>query len=173
MTDLTVVRADITTLEVDVIVNAANARLIPGGGVDGAIHRAGGPTIATEGGAIVAEKGPMPTGKAVATTAGELSARWVIHTVGPVWDEHAPEEARELLAACYRNSLDLAAELECRSVAFPNISTGVYGFPKGAAAETAVAAVRAWVDKRPEAIETIVFVCFDVENYEIYRELLA
>jgi O-acetyl-ADP-ribose deacetylase (regulator of RNase III) len=173
MIELVLVRGDITTLEVDAIVNAANAELIPGGGVDGAIHRAGGPEIAAEAREIVAERGPLATGEAVATAAGELSARWVIHTVGPVWDEHAPEEARELLAACYRSSPDLAAELGCRTVAFPNISTGVYGFPKRPAAEIAIGEVKSWVGEHPVALQSITFVCFDAENHEIYRELLG
>ncbi|MFQ5522853.1 MAG: O-acetyl-ADP-ribose deacetylase [Acidimicrobiia bacterium] len=172
MTELSVIRGDITTLEVDAVVNAANAQLRPGGGVDGAIHRAGGPSIAAEGRAIVAERGPLATGEAAATTAGDLPARWVIHTVGPVWGRHHPEQARELLASCYRNSLDLAAGLGGRSVAFPNISTGVYGFPKREAAETAVAAVRSWMDEHPDDMDRIVFVCFDADNYDLYRELL-
>jgi O-acetyl-ADP-ribose deacetylase (regulator of RNase III) len=173
MTEITAVRGDITTLEVDAIVNAANSRLIPGGGVDGAIHRAGGPEIAAEGRAIVAERGPLATGEAVATTAGRLPARWVIHTVGPVWGEHTPEEAERLLAACYRNSLDLASELGCRSVAFPNISTGVYDFPKRDAAETALVEVRSWVAEHPDALDTVTFVCFDAENYDLYQGLLV
>lgn len=173
MTQLTVVRGDITAVEVDAVVNAANAQLRPGGGVDGAIHRAGGPEIAAEGRAIVAERGPLATGEAVATTAGRMAAKWVIHTVGPIWGQHDPDHARELLAACYRNSLDLAVELGCASIAFPNISTGVYGFPKREAAETAVAATRSWVDDHPENLDRIVFVCFDAENYDLYHQLLA
>lgn len=171
MTRITPIRADITQLAVDAIVNAANSRLVGGGGVDGAIHAAGGPTILEECRLWVAAHGPLPTGKAMVTSGGKLQARYVIHTVGPVWDQHDEDEARDLLASCYSNSLDRASDRECRSVAFPNISTGVYGYPKNLAARAAVATVRAWVDASG-GLDEIVFVCFDQENLAIYSDLL-
>lgn len=172
MTRLQAVHADITTVEVDVIVNAANSSLLGGGGVDGAIHRAGGPAILAECKEIVERQGPLPTGEAVMTTAGNLPARRVVHTVGPIWGEVPDDEAVALLASCYRNSLDLARHVSARTVAFPGISTGVYRFPKPLAVETAVAAVRSWVEIHPEAIEEIVFVCFSASDVELYLPLL-
>ena len=166
-------QGDITKLEVDAIVNAANGRLIPGGGVDGAIHRAGGPSIATEAGRIVADLGQLQPGEAVVTAAGDLPCRFVIHTVGPTWAAHTEAEAIELLAACYANSLGRAEEHRCRSVGFPNISTGVYGFPRELAARTAVSAVAAWLTSEPDTVEEITFVCFEDENVRIYKELLG
>lgn len=172
MTEISAKKGDITTIAVDVIVNAANSKLAGGGGVDGAIHRAGGPVIAEQCRDWIANHGHLPTGAAMVTDAGDLPARLVIHTVGPIWGEHEPEQARSLLASCYASSLDLAHEQSCATVAFPNISTGVYGFPKRDAAEVAVAAVARWVDEG-EGIDRIVFVCFDDENLEIYSELLG
>ena len=171
MTSITTTRGDITTVVVDAIVNAANPQLAGGGGVDGAIHRAGGSSILEECRRWVAEHGPLPTGEAMVTGAGDLPARHVIHTVGPVWGGGHENEARDLLASCYRNSLDLAVENECRSVAFPNISTGVYRFPKDLAAKTAVTAVRAWVEGG-SPVDEIIFVCFDEENLGLYEALL-
>lgn len=159
-------------MEVDAIVNAANSRLAGGGGVDGAIHLAGGPVIAEQCREWVSARGRLPTGEAMSTDAGDLPARLVIHTVGPIWGNHEPEEARALLASCYTSSLDLARERGCASVAFPNISTGVYGFPKREAAEVAVSAVEQWVDGH-DAIEEVIFVCFDDENFGIYSELIG
>ncbi|HSK07771.1 MAG TPA: O-acetyl-ADP-ribose deacetylase [Acidimicrobiia bacterium] len=173
MTRLEAIQADITTVEVDVIVNAANSSLMGGGGVDGAIHRAGGRDIKEECRAIVALHGPLPTGEAVATGAGDLPARHVVHTVGPVWGAVPAEEAVDLLASCYRNSLSLARDLACRSVAFPNISTGVYRFPKQLAADTAVAAVSQWLVDSPDALDLVLFVCFGPDNLRLYRELLG
>lgn len=173
MTRIESMKGDITRLETDAIVNAANKELRPGGGVDGAIHRTGGPTIAEEAQAIAQREGHLATGEAVATSAGELPSDHVIHTVGPVWGQHSEEESVRLLANCYGNSLDLAVELGCQSVAFPNISTGVYGFPKQLAGETAVAAVKEWVSDHPDEMERIVFVAFDDENLEIYEGLLG
>lgn len=170
-TRLEVIQGDITKLEVDALVNAANSSLLGGGGVDGAIHRAGGPAILQECRAIRARRGGCPTGEAVVTTAGRLPARKVIHTVGPVWHGGTRGEA-DLLAACYRNSLQRALEHGLRTVAFPNISTGVYGYPRHLAAPVAVETVREFLTKT-DAIEQIVFVCFDEENLEIYRNLLA
>ena len=173
MTRLEAIQGDITTVDVDVIVNAANSSLMGGGGVDGAIHRAGGPAILAECEEIVARQGPLPTGQAVITTAGDLPARFVVHTVGPIWGTVPEDEAVEKLASCYRNSLDMARGASAGSVAFPNISTGVYQFPKPLAAETAVQAVRTWVEDDPANVESVVFVCFDNENLELYRGLLS
>lgn len=173
MTSIEWIKGDITKLDTDAIVNAANKELRPGGGVDGAIHKAGGPTIAEEAKAIAEREGHLGTGEAVATSAGELPSTHVIHTVGPVWDQHTEAEAVRLLANCYINSLDLAVELGCESVAFPNISTGVFGFPKQLAGETAVGAVRDWVDDHPDELARVVFVAFDDENLQIYDELLG
>lgn len=171
MTAISTTRGDITEFSGGAIVNAANPHLAGGGGVDGAIHRAGGPSILQECRLWVAENGLLPTGHAMVTGAGELECDLVIHTVGPIWSEHDEESAHSLLAACYRNSLDMASEHECRSIAFPNISTGVYGFPKQPAAETAIATVEDWVSNNSD-LERIVFVCFDDENLEIYSRLL-
>ena len=173
MTRLEAIQADITTVAVDVIVNAANSTLMGGGGVDGAIHAAGGPSIKEECKAIVARQGPLPTGEAVATGAGNLPARHVVHTVGPVWGTVPAEEAVALLAACYRNSLSLAWKLACRSIAFPNISTGVYHFPKPLAADTAYAAVSEWLDDSPDVLDRVLFVCFGPDNLGLYQELLG
>jgi O-acetyl-ADP-ribose deacetylase (regulator of RNase III) len=153
--------ADITTLEVDVVVNAANSSLLGGGGVDGAIHRAGGPAILEE----CRRLGGCETGDAKATTAGDLPARWVIHTVGPVWRGGGHGE-RELLAAAHRRSLEVAAELGARTVSFPAISCGVYGFPVELAAPIAVAAVRG------HPLELVRFVLYGDETYEAFAAAL-
>lgn len=173
MTKITVIQGDITELQVDAIVNAANSGLMGGGGVDGAIHHAGGPAILAECQEIVREHGPLSTGQAVITGAGKLPARNVIHTVGPVWHRVGPEEAVDLLASCYRNSLDIALSNDCATVAFPNISTGVYGFPLQLAATTAIQAVTGWFEGRPDGVAEVTFVCFDPENYELYRAELG
>ncbi|HWQ60568.1 MAG TPA: O-acetyl-ADP-ribose deacetylase [Candidatus Fimivivens sp.] len=159
---------DITTLEVDAIVNAANGSLLGGGGVDGAIHRAAGPALLEE----CRELGGCETGQAKITGGYDLPARHVIHAVGPVYDE-AGESAPDLLASCYRNSLRLAMENGVKSVAFPAISTGIYGYPKEEAAQVALRAVGDFLEKHPESgIERIVFCLFDDESYHIYeREL--
>lgn len=172
MTEIRVESGDITTTSVDAIVNAANRDLAGGGGVDGAIHRAGGPTILEECRAWVAEHGPLDTGDAMVTGAGELPARIVIHTVGPIWGEHDRRTARRLLASCYSRSLDLAEANDCESIAFPNISTGVYGFPKRPAATTAVDSVRRW-SREHAGPDEVIFVCFDEENLSIYEGLLG
>jgi O-acetyl-ADP-ribose deacetylase (regulator of RNase III) len=164
-----VIRGDITTMEVDAIVNAANTSLLGGGGVDGAIHKAGGPAILEACKEIRKKQGGCPAGQAVITTAGKLPARFVIHTVGPIWNGK-PEEER-LLAAAYRNSLQLAKEQGLASVAFPNISTGVYRFPKPKAAAIAVSTVKAFLET-DSTIKRVVFVCFDEENYSLYKDLL-
>src|SRR5215216_5629921 len=137
MTSITVQKGDITKIEVDAIVNAANSSLMGGGGVDGAIHRSGGPLILEECRKIVARQGGCKTGEAVITTAGKLPAKYVIHTVGPVWNNGNNNE-KEKLANCYKNPLQLAVEHECKTIAFPNIGTGVYRFPKAEAAKIAV-----------------------------------
>jgi O-acetyl-ADP-ribose deacetylase len=171
-TQISVAQGDITDFDGDAIVNAANPRLAGGGGVDGAIHRAGGSAILEECRRWVSENGPLPTGAAMATDGGDLQARLVIHTVGPVWSEHDRDKARQLLASCYRESLQLAAHHGCTRVAFPNISTGVYGFPRDEAATTALEAVTEWVNG-DDSMDEIVFVCFGEENLEIYSRLLG
>lgn len=164
-----VVQGDITTVEVDAVVNAANSSLLGGGGVDGAIHRRGGPAILEACKAIRASQGGCATGEAVITTAGNLPAQYVVHTVGPVWQGGGQNEA-QLLTSCYTASLDLCVQNGIRSVAFPNISTGVYGFPKQPAAEIAVAAVNGFSDLA--MLSDVVFVCFDAENLSLYKALL-
>ncbi|MGE5428682.1 MAG: O-acetyl-ADP-ribose deacetylase [Methylococcaceae bacterium] len=165
-----IVMGDITKMEVDAIVNAANSSLMGGGGVDGAIHRAGGPAILEECRQIVARQGRCATGEAVITTGGSLPARFVIHTVGPVWNGgHHNEE--QLLANAYRNSLKLALQNGVHSIAFPNISTGVYSFPKDKAAQIAVDTVNSFLAADTQ-IQKVYFVCFDQENYELYQRLL-
>jgi O-acetyl-ADP-ribose deacetylase (regulator of RNase III) len=172
-TALAAVLGDITEMEVDAIVNAANSSLMGGGGVDGAIHRVGGPSILEDCRTIVERRGPCRTGDAVVTGAGELPAGLVIHTVGPIWSEERADEHEKALASCYRRCLELAAEHNVRSLAFPNISTGVYGFPKPLAARTAIGATIDWLDATDDhGIQTIWYVCFDEENLELYRMLL-
>ena len=163
-----VIKGDITKIEADAIVNAANSSLMGGGGVDGAIHRAGGPSILEECKKIVARQGGCPTGEAVITTAGNLPAKYVIHTVGPIWNGGHQNE-KTLLAACYKNSLRLALENHCKTIAFPNISTGVYRFPKEEAARIAVNAVNDFL-QGAEEIEKIIFVCFDDENFGLVKK---
>ena len=172
---LRVIMGDITTQKVDAIVNAANSSLMGGGGVDGAIHRAAGSSLLEECRKIAAARrnipgGPCPTGDAVITGAGMLPAKHVIHTVGPVWGGGGQGEP-ELLASCYRKSLLLAEEHKLESIAFPNVSTGIYGYPKDKAADVAVEAVKKIVSETP-GIKQIIFVCFDKENYSLYQKLL-
>lgn len=169
MTDITLVRGSITEQAVDAVVNAANSSLLGGGGVDGAIHRQGGPDILAACRDLRAShhgKG-LPTGEAVATTAGRLPARWVIHTVGPVYQASGGEPA--LLASCYRRSLRVADELGARTVAFPAISTGAYGWPLADAARIAVETVR----DTPTAVEEARFVLFDDRAYEAFARQLG
>lgn len=166
------IKGDITSLDVDVIVNAANNSLMGGSGVDGAIHRAGGPQILEECMAIRKRQGGCPTGEAVVTTGGHLKAKFVIHTVGPVWSGNDPEEEESLLGNCYRNSLALAVSNQAKSVAFPNISTGTYRFPKLRAAEIAVKEVQEFL-ARDQSLQQVTFCCFDQENFDIYMELLG
>ncbi|MFF0300842.1 O-acetyl-ADP-ribose deacetylase [Streptomyces sp. NPDC004562] len=164
MTTIGLVQGDITREAADAIVNAANSSLLGGGGVDGAIHRRGGPEILAECRALRASRygRGLPTGQAVATTAGKLPARWVIHTVGPVWS--SGEDRSGLLASCYRESLRVADELGARSVAFPAISTGIYGWPMDDGARIAVETVRA----AETAVEEVRFVLFDTAAYEVF-----
>ncbi|MDI1322700.1 MAG: O-acetyl-ADP-ribose deacetylase [Algoriphagus sp.] len=167
-----VIKRDITQMKVDAIVNAANSSLMGGGGVDGAIHRAGGPQILEECKKIVATQGECETGEAVITTAGKLPAKFVIHTVGPVWSNGKNQEDC-LLADCYRNSLQLAIDHGCKTVAFPNISTGAYRFPKNLAAKIAVSTIKYCLQQHGE-FEKIFFVCFDQENFDLMqKELIA
>ncbi len=162
---ITVYRGDITQLEVEAIVNAANTGLLGGGGVDGVIHRAGGPAIMEECRAI----GGCPTGEAVITTGGKLIARYVIHAVGPIWQGGNHQE-EDLLACAYNNSLKRAVENNIKSLAYPNISTGIYGFPKQRAAEIAIQTVNDFLDQH-DSVEQVIFCCFDLENYDLYRKL--
>jgi O-acetyl-ADP-ribose deacetylase (regulator of RNase III) len=162
-----IVLGDITRLEVDAIVNAANSSLLGGGGVDGAIHRAAGPQLLAE----CRTLGGCPTGEARITKGYLLPARWVIHTVGPVWQGGQSGEA-ELLALCYRNSLQLAQVNGITSIAFPAISTGVYGYPKAAAAAIAVREVQDYLRDHTQPA-TVVLVCFEPEMETLYREVLA
>jgi O-acetyl-ADP-ribose deacetylase (regulator of RNase III) len=164
---------DLTRQHVDAIVNAANSSLLGGGGVDGAIHRAGGPAILAECRELRRTRFPdgLPTGDAVATSGGNLPARWVIHTVGPVWDGGERGEAR-LLANCYRHSLALAAQHNLRSIAFPAISTGIYGYPPDRAARIAVRTVQAALPEFP-AIERVIFCCFGADSRQHHEEALA
>jgi O-acetyl-ADP-ribose deacetylase len=164
------IKGDITTTNADAIVNAANTSLLGGGGVDGAIHRKGGPKILEECIEIRNNRGGCPVGEAVITTGGNLPAKYVIHTVGPVWHGGNKRE-KELLALAYNNSLKLAEEHNLAKIAFPNISTGIYGFPKAAAAEIAVGTVKPFM-QNAKNIKEVVFVCFDDENYRLYSQLL-
>jgi O-acetyl-ADP-ribose deacetylase (regulator of RNase III) len=164
-----VIQADITTLKVNAIVNAANSSLLGGGGVDGAIHRKGGNEILEACKKIRSQQGKCKTGNAVITTAGKLPANYVIHTVGPVWNTGGNDK-KELLSNCYKNSLKLAIEHNIKTIAFPNISTGIYKFPKRLAAEIAIQTISAY--KHKNKIDELYFCCFDQENYEMYRELL-
>jgi len=167
-TIIEILKADITKLEVDAIVNAANSSLMGGGGVDGAIHRAGGPEILEACRKIVAKQGGCETGQAVITTAGQLPAKFVIHTVGPVWNGGNRNE-EEKLAECYKNSLQLATDNNCRTIAFPNISTGIYGFPKELAAKISIKTVRLFISATG-TFDKIMFACFDEENFLLLKD---
>jgi len=166
---ISIIKGDITTVKADAIVNAANSSLMGGGGVDGAIHRAGGPEILEECRKIVAKQGGCNTGDAVISTAGRLPARYVIHTVGPIWKDGNHRE-KELLASCYSNSLKLAVQNDCEIVAFPNISTGVYRFPKTLAAPISLQTISDFL-KNALQIKKVIIVCYDEENYQILQEI--
>lgn len=159
--------ADITTLHVDVIVNAANSSLLGGGGVDGAIHRAAGPDLLRE----CRDLGGCKTGDAALTRGYELPARWVVHTVGPVWQDGDHGEP-ELLASCYRRSMQLAVEQQARTIAFPAISTGVYGYPIEPATAIAIHSVDSFLNE-DDTIEQVVFCCFSESDLRVYQRLLV
>ena len=166
---ITIIKSDITTITTDAIVNAANSSLLGGSGVDGAIHRKGGTAILEACRAIVAKQGKCKVGEAVITPAGNLPCSYVIHTVGPVWNKGG-EEKKKLLANCYQNALKLAVANQIKTIAFPNISTGIYRFPKKIAAQIAMHAVQGF--NQPEQLDEVIFICFDEENYKIYKELM-
>jgi O-acetyl-ADP-ribose deacetylase (regulator of RNase III) len=171
MATIELTQDDITTLKLDAIVNAANSSLLGGGGVDGAIHRAAGPALLEECSKIPLGKGGRcPTGEARITGGYRLPCKKIIHTVGPVYQ--GKDRDAELLAACYRNSLKLAAENGLASIAFPNISTGVYGYPKEEAAHIAVRTVRETLEALP-GIQKVIFVCFDRQNHSLYADLCS
>jgi O-acetyl-ADP-ribose deacetylase (regulator of RNase III) len=170
-TKVSIVEGDITQQATEAIVNAANPSLMGGGGVDGAIHRAGGPAILEECKKIVAERGRLPTGKAVITTGGRLKAKYVIHTVGPVWHGGNRNEA-ELLKSAYQECLRLATERRLSSISFPSISTGAYGYPVKEAARVAVDAVVSFLKERETSLQEVVFVLFDSKTYQVYASAL-
>ncbi|NVK18668.1 MAG: O-acetyl-ADP-ribose deacetylase [Methylocystaceae bacterium] len=168
MTRLTISQDDITTLSVDVIVNAANSSLLGGGGVDGAIHRAAGPALLEE----CKTLGGCKTGEAKLTRGYGVRAPFILHTVGPIWSEHSPEEADRLLFNCYFNCLRICMKEELQVIAFPNISTGIYGYPKPRAAKLCIETVRDFCKNHPE-IQEVIFCCFDPENKNLYEETLG
>ncbi len=169
---LSLIKGDITQQATDAIVNAANSSLMGGGGVDGAIHRAGGPAILEECKQIVSRQGRLPTGKAVITTGGNLKARFVIHTVGPIW--HGGNQGEpELLASAYQESLKLAVERNLSSISFPSISTGAFGYPTAEAARVAIRAVASFLKARATPIKEVVFVLFDSATFASYSSALT
>ena len=167
MNRIELIQTDITQLEVDAIVNAANKSLLGGGGVDGAIHRAAGKELLEE----CKTLNGCPTGEAKITKGYNLTAKHVIHTVGPIWRGGMNKE-HKLLTSCYQNSLELSVKHNLKSIAFPNISTGVYHFPKEKAAEIAIYEVKTFLEKNKN-IQKVYFVCFDDENFQIYNNLLS
>lgn len=166
---ISLLQSDITTVKVDAIVNAANTSLLGGGGVDGAIHRKGGKAILDDCIAIRNKQGGCAVGEAVITTAGSLPSEFVIHTVGPVWNGDK-ETKKALLASCYKNCLLLAESKQLKTIAFPNISTGIYHFPKNIAAQIAIETVKTFSF---ETIQEVIFVCFDDENFKHYNDLIV
>lgn len=172
MAPIRLVQGDITRIAADAIVNAANSGLRGGGGVDGAIHRAGGPAIMAD---LERRYGPgrhCPTGQAVISDAGALPARFVIHAVGPMWHGGAQGEP-DLLASAYRSSLDVATAAGCRNVVFPSISTGIYGYPVDAAARVALATVRDWLDTHADALDEVTFVLFSEDTLAAFERAQA
>ena len=168
MTQIRLVQGDITRVAVDAIVNAANSALAGGGGVDGAIHRVGGPEVMADLEHRYGRGRHCPTGRAVVSVAGQLPARIVIHAVGPIWRGGSAGEA-DLLASAYRTSLDVAAGEGARSVAFPSISTGIYGYPVDLAAAVALQTVDAWIAEHPDALESVTFVLFSSDTLEAFE----
>lgn len=171
MNKIELFQGDITKISADSIVNAANTSLLGGGGVDGAIHRAGGPAILEDCRKIIARQGGCKTGEAVITTAGKLNAKFVIHTVGPVWNDGNRNEV-QALTNCYRNSLKLAVENNCGTIAFPCISTGIYKFPVELAAKVAVRTINEFL-VNADQIEQVTIVCFDDLNFHAVKKELA
>jgi O-acetyl-ADP-ribose deacetylase (regulator of RNase III) len=170
-TKLAIIQGDITKQATDAIVNAANSSLMGGGGVDGAIHRAGGPAILDECKRIVAQQGRLPTGKAVITTGGNLQSQYVVHTVGPIWHGGSRNEG-ELLRSAYYECLKLATEHKLASISFPSISTGAYGYPVNEAAKIAVSTVVSFLKGQATLLKDVVFVLFDSRTYESYCSAL-
>ena len=170
-TKLALIQGDITKQTTDAIVNAANSSLMGGGGVDGAIHRAGGPTILEECKQIVAKQGRLPPGKAVITTGGNLPAKFVIHTVGPYWQGGRSNEA-QILASCYKESLKIAEDKKLSSISFPSISTGAYRYPMDQAAKVALETVISFLKEDAITLKEVRFVLFDERTYEAYRKNL-
>jgi O-acetyl-ADP-ribose deacetylase (regulator of RNase III) len=170
-TKVSIIQGDITTQATGAIVNAANPSLMGGGGVDGAIHRAGGPAILEECQKIVAQQGRLPTGKAVITTGGNLKAQYVIHTVGPIWHGGSKNEVA-LLGSAYYECLKLATENKLASISFPSISTGAYGYPVDEAAEIAVSTVVSFLKEQATYLKDVVFVLFDSQTYQSYCSAL-
>jgi len=166
---LNVLKGDITTISCDAIVNAANSSLLGGSGVDGAIHRKGGNEILEACKVIINKQGKCKVGEAVITTAGKLPAKYVIHTVGPVYNLGGREKEK-LLSSCYTNALKIASDKGLKTIAFPNISTGIYKFPKQLAAKIAIETVKSF--NKIEEFKEITFVCFETDNFSIYQELL-
>lgn len=171
-TKITLLLGDITRLKVDAIVNAANSQLMGGGGVDGAIHKAGGSSILAACKIIISRQGLCQPGQSVITTAGNLNAKHVIHTVGPIWKGGRNNE-EQLLSSCYHTALQLALDNGMHTIAFPNISTGIYGFPKKPAAQIAIQAVDNFLHDHPAKFDEITFACFDEENLSIYQQILS
>ncbi len=170
-TKISLIQGDITRQETDAIVNAANPSLMGGGGVDGAIHRAGGRAILNACKEIVSKQGRLPTGKAVITTGGNLKAKYVIHTVGPFWQGGTKSEAK-LLTSAYQESLKLATKYKLSSISFPSISTGAYGYPVEEASRVAIKAVVSLLRKEATSLKEVVFVLFDSRTYKHYRSVL-
>jgi O-acetyl-ADP-ribose deacetylase (regulator of RNase III) len=168
---LSLIQGDITKQATDAIVNSANPTLMGGGGVDGDIHQEGGPTILEECKSIVSKEGMLPTGKAAITTSGNLVAKYVIHTVGPVWYDGNRGEA-ELLASAYKESLKLADDNKLSSISFPSISTGAYGYPVPEAARVAIQAVTSFLKDKASSLREVVFVLFDRKTYNAFRDAL-